>query len=135
MHLRPLVLLRVKPLQRVVAEFRGHVQVPVHRHGEDNIPNSVHFLLRGGNGAVRFFREQRPRCGNKFLHAAVDLAQYLFVHVRDIHTALPNGIARIAEVNAPIIEKCGELVVGMGEWNTDTLFPLRHNASLYPMEC
>ena len=56
--------------------------------------------------------------------------EHLLVHVHNIHTALPNGIARITEVNAPIIEKCGELVVGMGEWNTDTLFPLRHNASL-----
>ena len=60
--------------------------------------------------------------------------EHLLVHVHNIHTALPNGIARITEVNAPIIEKCGELVVGIGERNTDTLYLLCHNASLYPIK-
>ena len=69
------------------------------------------------------------------LPGVVDRVQYLFLRVRDSRAALASGIAGVDEVNAHVLEKCGELVVGMGEWNTDTLFPLRHNASLYPMEC
>jgi len=96
-----------------------------------DIPNSVQLLLREGNSAARFFREQFPRRRDELLHTAVDLVEYLLVHVHNIHTTLPDGIARIADVNPSIIEKCGELVVGIGEWNTDTLC---HGASLYPMK-
>ena len=118
----------------MIAEFQNHIQVTVHRHGKNDIPNSVQLLLCEGNSAVCLFREQRLRRRDELLHTAVDLVQHLFVHVRDVHAALPNGIARITEVNTPIIEKCGELVTGMGEWNTDMPFLLRHNASLYPMK-
>ena len=130
----PLLLLLIKSLQRMIAELQIHVQVTVYRHGKNGIPNSVQLLLCESRSAVRFFREQRSRRRNKLLYAAVDLVEYFFIHVRDIHAALSDGIVRIAEVNAPIIKKCSELVVGMGERNTNALYLLRHNASLYPMK-
>ena len=115
----------------MIAELQIYIQVTVHRHGKNDIPNSVQLLLREGNSAVCFFREQRPRRRDELLHTAVDFIEHLLVHVRNIHAALPNGITRITEVNTSIIEKCGELVVGIGEWNTDTLC---HGASLYPIK-
>ena len=134
LHLCPFLFLLVKPLQQMIAELQVHIQVTVHWHGKNDIPNSVQLLLCEGNNAVCLFREQRLRRRDELLHTAVDLVQHLFVHVRDVHATLPNGIARITEVNTPIIEKCGELVVGIGERNTDTLYLLCHNASLYPIK-
>ena len=131
LHLLPFLFLLVKSFQQMIAEFQIHIQITVHRHGKNDIPNGVQFFLREDNSAVCFFHEQFPRRRDDLFHTAVDLAQYLFVHVRDIHTALPNGITRITEVNTSTIEKCGELVVGIGEWNTDTLC---HGASLYPIK-
>ena len=78
--------------------------VQLHRHGKNDIPNSVQLLLREDDSAVCLFREQRLRRRDELLHTAVDLAQYLFVHVRDLHTALPNGIARIA--SEELIQAC-----------------------------
>ena len=134
LYLRPLILLLVEPLQRMIVGLQIHIQVTVHRHGKNNIPNSVQLLLCKGKGDVCFFREQRPRRRNKLPHAAIDLIEHLLVHVRDVYTALPNGVVRITEVNTSLIEKSGELVIGIGMWNIDALCLLCHDVSLCPMK-
>ena len=104
LHLCPFLFLLVKSLQQMIAELQVHIQVTVHRHGKNDIPNSVQLLLCEGNSAVCLFREQRLRRRDELLHTAVDLVEHLLVHVHNIHTALPNGIARIA--SEELIQAC-----------------------------